>query len=213
MIPPETPAVKAQCDRFEPLFKVSSIDESDLAAVHVGPEAEAVRRGFENLGMLFAASLLAGGVGGIRAKTSGERFTPNPNAAVLAVLPVYETDIPSIYQPVEDPELVDFIAWRIDEPARWYFRTGNYPAFLNIENAEAQWFARESLKLYSSPYAWLLGGCDGAVVLDWRRARPLVSTSPGIITDTVEYGDAIERMLLEPVEALPVIRVAISEAA
>jgi hypothetical protein len=84
-----------------------------------------------------------------------------PGAGALHVVqPVYEMG-----------GLVDLVAWRSDNPARWYLRTG-LGWLLNADPCLFGGWNGHLLTLHASPMEWLRAGANGVsetggVVLDW----------------------------------------------
>ncbi|MCB4861126.1 hypothetical protein K7W03_16160 [Sphingobium sp. PNB] len=80
------------------------------------------------------------------------------------------------YQPVDGPthvvmpvmdqgEMIDLIAWRSSNPARWFWRTGLGWA-LGTDWLLPRW-DNGPVKLYATPLEWLAGAGEGICVLDW----------------------------------------------
>lgn len=173
----------------------------------VGPDADAARRHVRAAGVSFGAMLAGGAVGGARGRTEGRSWFPNPNGAVLAVLPVYDSAIPSIYSPDCDPLLVDLLAWRLDDPGHWYHRTGDCPALLNISEARVRPFLSEPLHVWSTPLAWLHAGTRGVVVLDPARARKWLISVPEVVAENVALAERLDAIIRQPDPHLPRVTV------
>ena len=97
--------------------------------------------------------------GVVEAETTDDGYYVPGAGALHVVMPVY------------DGGLVDLVAWRLDDPARWYLRTG-LGWLLNADECLRSRWDGETVTLYSSPLAWLRAGSStlsnvGGVVLDW----------------------------------------------
>jgi hypothetical protein len=113
---------------------------------------------------------------------------------------------------MEHNDLADLLAWRLLEPGRWWLRRG-LGVFLGEEAVGRAAFLHEPLAVYRSPLSWLRGGCDGAVVLDWRFAQSMLLEVSEIVAEDLAHGEEIERRLRERAPAPPRITVKIGEAA
>jgi hypothetical protein len=95
---------------------------------------------------------------------------PEPTGTPAFILPVWTGPAPSIYSGVENPVLIDMIAWRPDDPARWWYRTGEGDA-LGIDNLDLAHVEGWPISLHKTPLDWLRAGCRGAVLLDHCEAQ------------------------------------------
>ena len=117
----------------------------------------------------------AGGQAVARIGTVGRLWVPEPTGTPAFILPVWNGPSPSIYQVVEHPLLIDLIAWRPDDPTRWWYRTGEGDA-LGIDNLDLAHTEGWPISFATTPLDWLRGDCCGAVLLDrcevgWAGAR------------------------------------------
>ncbi len=96
---------------------------------------------------------------------------PSPEGFPAIIVAAWSPAAPSIYCAVEDPEIVDLIAFRTDDPGCWWYRNGELGLVLGEDRYLAAIEAGASLRLFDSPLAWLRGGCAGAVFLDDVEAR------------------------------------------
>lgn len=114
----------------------------------------------------------------------------------------------------EHGEIADLIAWRSDQPGRWWRRLG-MATFAGESAVREAAFFRHPLKVYVSPLSWLQSGCNGAVVLDTDAdIRADFDNIPHIEAETLALGEAIERQLAERTAfRQPKIQVPIQEAA
>ena len=84
---------------------------------------------------------------------------------------LYEPDDgggPAVIAPVYDSggELADLCAWDLDAPETWWLRHGDVAVLGGHALAVAAYFGG-SIRLYSTPQAWFLGGQRGVCVLLW----------------------------------------------
>lgn len=95
--------------------------------------------------------------------------------------------IPSIVQPVyDDGCLVDLIAWRSTDPARWLWRTGAAWA-LGLDSINENSWTDKPLSIEATPLDWLRSGATGLCILDWQANElrkllrvPCLSAAPAI---------------------------------
>ncbi len=129
------------------------------------------RQHLADAGITFQAILRAGDLGVERINASGRLYMPSPDGFPAIILAIWSPAPPSIYCAVEDPEIVDLIALRTDDPGRWWYRLGE-PGLILGEDRYLDAIERDMpLKVFESPVAWLQGGCDGCVFLDDAEAR------------------------------------------
>ncbi len=112
----------------------------------------------------------AGGLAVTRISTAGRLWMPESTGAPAFVSPVWAGAAPSIYSSVETPVLIDMIAWRPDDPTRWWYRTGE-GAVLGTDNLDLAHAEGWPICLARSPLEWLQADCRGAVLLDHCEAR------------------------------------------
>ncbi len=113
----------------------------------------------------------AGGLAVARISTVGRLWTPEPNGTPAFVLPVWDGPAPSIYCGVENPVLIDMIAWRPDDPARWWYRQGAVDAVLGAGHLDLAHVEGWPISLHQTPLDWLRADCRGACLLDHCEAR------------------------------------------
>jgi len=111
---------------------------------------------------------------------------------------------PHIVLPVYEGEgMVDLVAWRSDNPARWWLRTG-LGWMLNANDIFNGWHCE--LTLHSTPLDWLQAGGNGGVVLDW--SSPDIRWLRGVAAidcDTAHLAAMVRRELSKPAR-MPTIR-------
>lgn len=117
---------------------------------------------------------------------------------------------PAIVHPVHDDgpysDIIDVVAWRPSEPARWWLRTG--AAIMLGEHAVRHAYVYERpLSIHRTPLRWLAAYGNGAVILDWRACRPELMEMVGFQAEDFDHGIEIQRTLRWPVPTLPPIRV------
>lgn len=66
-----------------------------------------------------------------------------------------------------DSQLVDICAFFLHDPTQWWLRQGSQTPVLGADRIDYAAFHQQTLPLYQTPYDWLLGRGNGAVVLDW----------------------------------------------
>ncbi len=129
------------------------------------------RKHLADAGITFQAMLRAGDLGVERIATTGRLYVPSPDGFPAVILAVWAPAPPSIYCAVENPVIMDLIAFRTDAPATWWYRIGEPGLVLGEDRYLAAVDGATRLKIYDSPLRWLQGGCDGTVFLDDVEAR------------------------------------------
>ena len=128
------------------------------------------RRLLEQQGVTREATHRAGGLAVARIDTTGRLWSPEPTGTPSFILPVWNGAAPSIYCGVENPVLIDMIAWRPDDPACWWYRTREGDA-LGIDNLDLAHVEGWPISLHQTPLDWLRADCRGACLLDHCEAR------------------------------------------
>ncbi|MEE9250364.1 MAG: hypothetical protein V3U93_04480 [Alphaproteobacteria bacterium] len=113
----------------------------------------------------------AGGLAIARIGTTGRLWMPSPTGAPAFILPVWAGPAPSIYSGVENPVLIDMIAWRPDDLARWWYRLGEVEVDLGADHLDLAHVEGWPISLHRTPLDWLRADCRGAVLLDHCEAR------------------------------------------
>ncbi len=124
------------------------------------------RRLLEQHGVTREAIHRAGGLGVARISAPGRLWMPEPTGTPAFVLPVWDGPAPSIYRGVGHPVLVDLIAWRPDDPTRWWYRTGDGDA-LGVEHLDLAHTEGWPICFATTPLEWLRGNCHGACLLEY----------------------------------------------
>ena len=127
------------------------------------------RQLLEKQGVTREATHRAGGLAVARIGTTGRVWMPEPAGAPAFVLPVWVGPVPSIYCGVENPVLVDLIAWRPDDPTTWWYRTGEGAA-LGTENLALAHTEGWPISFAATPLDWLRGDSRGACLLGYCEA-------------------------------------------
>ncbi len=129
------------------------------------------RQHLADAGITFQAILRAGDLGVERINASGRLYMPSPTGFPALILAIWSPAPPSIYCAVDDPEILDLIALRTDDPGRWWYREGAQDLILGEDHYLDAITAQVPLKVFESPLAWLRGGCNGCVFLGDCEAR------------------------------------------
>ena len=141
---------------------------ADLNARHRDDlEAEGVTR---------EAIHVAGGLAWARIAPAGRTFIRSDAGKIHLIQPVWNGPAPSIYEAVEDPILMDLIAWRLDDPTTWFYRVSAQGAVLGSEALDSAHAEGTAIVLHTTPLAWLQSGCRGSVLLEeceaaWRAQK------------------------------------------
>ncbi|MCB1782974.1 MAG: hypothetical protein KDI13_03185 [Alphaproteobacteria bacterium] len=134
-----------------------------------------------------------GDLGGIYARITGRYFELDEDGDFFVAQAVWY-DPPSLHNPVEEPLLIDVIAWHPQKPKQWYFYRGE-PGLILGERAlfDARIF-QESLTLHSTPFNWLRAGCKGCVLLDQHGLNHLYGLKD-VVCEDIAHGTRIEEGL------------------
>jgi len=106
----------------------------------------------------FTGNRLAGHFGVARIGVSDGLYEPDPDGAGAFLVGCQES--------VGSP-LVDLVAFRLAEPAKWWLRSGD-AVLLGLANARLAQFEDVPALVHPHPLAWLQDDCEGCVVLDWN---------------------------------------------
>ncbi len=129
------------------------------------------RQHLADAGITFEAMLWAGDFGVERINAGGRLYMPSLTGFPAVILAIWSPASPSIYCTVDDPEIVDLIALRTDDPGRWWYRLGK-PGLILSEDLYLDAIDRDMpLRVFESPVAWLRGICGGTCFLDDCEAR------------------------------------------
>ena len=154
---------------------VEAVSAPDLMGEWLAtPSLNSRQRGqVEALGVTQEAVHRCGGLGWTRVATTGRLYQHDDAGDVAIIMPVWAGPAPSIYEPVEHPQLADLLAWHPDNPTRWHYRLGTPGAVLGSDNLDLAHSEGWPITFELTPLAWLRGNCRGAVLLEvceshWR---------------------------------------------
>ncbi len=112
----------------------------------------------------------AGGMAVARISAPGRLWMPEPTGPPAFVMPVWNGPAPSIYRGVEHPVLIDMLAWRPDDPTRWWLRQGDIDAVLGADNLDLAHTEGWPICFATTPLDWLRGNCHGSCLLGYCEA-------------------------------------------
>lgn len=101
--------------------------------------------------------------------------------------------------------LVDLVAFRPETPRSFWTMAGA-GLMLGHDSLERAEFFGEPLMVYESPFAWLQGGGDGIVILDWTHYWPAYLA--GVVALQFEdraFGRRAEALLQKPILLPPIL--------
>jgi len=124
-----------------------------------------------NAGITIKARMSVGGIGVAEITINGRTYEPTePGLGKMAIiLPVYQGPIPTPTNFVEDPALIDLLAFSSRRPSQWWLRRDT--ATILGDAVLDELFLDAPLHVFRNPLSWLRAGGDGVVVLDWVSAR------------------------------------------
>jgi hypothetical protein len=129
------------------------------------------RQHLAEAGITFEAMLRAGDLGVERVAAAGRLYMPSPDGFPAVILAIWSPAPPSIYCAVDDPEILDLIALRTDDPGRWWYRIGENDVDLGADHLDLAHAAGWPISLATTPLDWLRANCRGACLLDRCEAR------------------------------------------
>ncbi len=129
------------------------------------------RRLLDQRGVTREAIHRAGGLAVARIRTTGRLWVSEPTGMPAFILSVWDGPAPSIYQAVVNPVLIDMIAWRPDDPARWWYRQGDVDVDLGDGHLDLAHTEGWPITFEPTPLDWLRAGCRGACLLGYCEAR------------------------------------------
>ena len=112
----------------------------------------------------------AGGLAVARIDTGGRLWAPEPAGTPAFILPVWDGPAPSIYCGVENPMLIDMIAWRPDDARRWWCRQDDFDSALGADHLDLAHTENRPISLHQTPLQWLQADCRGACLLNYCAA-------------------------------------------
>jgi hypothetical protein len=75
-------------------------------------------------------------------------------------------------------ELVDLVAWYLNEPGNWWLRRGDETPILGSRNLAMAAYYGDAITLHQNPQDWLLAARRGACVIKW--SWPLAELFDGV---------------------------------
>ena len=142
--------------------------EFDLAVANLNADHF---RHLDDEGVSFETVCRAGYVGVERIATTGRLYMPAPDGFAVLIMAAWSPAAPSIYCAVENPEILDLLALRLDQPETWWRRVGEPGLVLGSDNLDAAHTEGWPISLARSPLEWLQGNCCGACLLDHCEAQ------------------------------------------
>lgn len=149
-------------------------------------------RHLKSRGVLFSTIIDAGGIGATLVAVNHGLWSFDPAGKAMIVLPVIEGDC-----------IEDLVAFRPDEPERWYLHQGAYGATLGLETVWEAESYQEPILVHPSPLSWLQAECLGVCVLS-DVGRVLAGQSRVVCLDVV-HGETIERALRSRMPSIEVL--------
>ena len=144
------------------------MDEADLLTEWLsfpGLTGRHIRQ-LTEVGVTSAAWIRAGHLATPRISTAGRLFTADPFGHPAFVLPVYHGEPVGELNPDPFVPLRDLLAFRIEEPERWWLRIGAPHLVLGMDQfVEAMEFGGY-VAICPTPLAWLQADCEGFCPLD-----------------------------------------------
>ena len=144
------------------------LDEVDLLTEWLawpGPTSRHLAQ-LEAAGVTTEAYIRAGHLMVPRVCTVGRLFHPDPFGDPAFVMPVYSGEPPCLYSIDETVVLADLLAFRLEEPERWWLRRGAWGSVLGKDQLVDAMMAGEAVRLHASPLDWLRAECQGACPID-----------------------------------------------
>ena len=93
-----------------------------------------------------------------------------------------------------DERLVDFVAYFRTEPSKWFLRRRTESPILGACMIARAVDFRQPLRLYATPYTWLLARGDGAAVIDWSvDLRGVFDQVPSIHCESRALKERLDR--------------------
>ncbi len=86
-------------------------------------------------------------------------WSPSERHGVRAVL------LP-IFDPRGGEDLIDVVAWRVEEPRKWWLRRG-IATHLGQQDLEQCWWEDRPIKLISRPRDWMFDSGPSVCILQW----------------------------------------------
>ena len=123
-------------------------------------------RQLADAGVTSAAWITAGHIATPRITITGRFFMPDPFGAPAFVVPIYDGEPVSEINPDPSVPLVDLLAFRLEEPERWWLRAGAPDLVLGKDPFVTAMVTGSMVRLHATPLQWLQAECEGCCPLD-----------------------------------------------
>ena len=121
-------------------------------------------------GVSLSVEITAGELTTPRIRPAGRLFIPDPLGVPAYCLKVYDGPTAGPFNPDSTIPLLDLLAFRLEEPARWWLRRGRYDLVLGKDQVVDAMATSGACILHPTPLQWLQMGCKGACLLDLAAA-------------------------------------------
>jgi len=118
--------------------------------------------------------ITAGELTAPRIRPIGRVFIPDPFGEPAFALKVFDGPPAGPINPDPTIPLVDLLAFRLEEPDRWYLRRGKWGLVLGKNQFVDAMAEGRSVQLHGMPLDWLRAECRGACPLDLAEAHQAV---------------------------------------
>ena len=127
-------------------------------------------------GVTSAAWIRAGHLATPRISTAGRLFMPDSFGTPAYVLGVYDGEPVSELNPDPTVPLVDLLAFKLEEPDRWWLRIGAAGLVLGKDKFLEAMVTGSNITLHATPLQWIQAECEGACPLDLAEEWQAVCT-------------------------------------
>lgn len=122
-------------------------------------------RALKEAGVSPSAWIAAGSLTTPRVQPVGRLYLPDPFGHSTFALRVVDGRPPS-WKYLELDPLADLLAFRLDEPERWWLRRGRVGLVLGLDQLAEAFETRSSINIHATPLDWLRASCVGVCPLD-----------------------------------------------
>jgi len=123
-------------------------------------------RQLNEVGVSATGWITAGEITVPRIRPIGRIFNADPMGAPAYCLKVFDGAPASPINPDSTIRLLDLLAFRLEDPERWYLRGGRWGLVLGKDQLVDAMAERRPVQLHPTPLAWLRAECRGACPLD-----------------------------------------------